>query len=106
MIREICARRGLTYSRRKLLDLAPCQSDPALMQALQRAAKVQNIEVMNMVSGAGHDTQQMSLIAPVAMIFVRSRDGRSHTPQEFSTSEDCCAGIRVLAQTLYELAYT
>lgn len=106
MMREICARRGLSYARRKLLDLAPCQSDPAVMQALQRAVKVQGIEAMTMVSGAGHDAQQMALIAPVAMIFVRSKDGRSHTPQEFSTSQDCCDGIRVLAQALHDLAYT
>lgn len=105
MMREICTRRELSYKCQKLLDLAPCQSDPALMRVLQRAVKVQGVEAMTMVSGAGHDAQQMALIAPVAMIFVRSKDGRSHTPQEFSTSEDCCAGIRVLAQALYELAY-
>lgn len=105
MMREICARRGLSYSRRTLLDLAPCQSDLAIIQALESAAKVQSIAVMKMVSGAGHDAQQMALIAPVAMIFVRSKDGRSHTPQEFSSSQDCCAGISVLAQTLHDLAY-
>jgi allantoate deiminase len=39
------------------------------------------------------------------MIFVRSKDGRSHTPEEFSSIEDIVAGIRVLAGALYELAY-
>jgi allantoate deiminase len=39
------------------------------------------------------------------MIFVRSKDGRSHTPAEFSSIEDIVAGIRVLASTMYKLAY-
>ena len=56
-----------------------------------------------MVSGAGHDAQQMALIAPVAMLFVRSEGGRKHTPEEFSTLGDCCDGTRVLAQTLYRM---
>jgi allantoate deiminase len=58
-----------------------------------------------MVSGAGHDAQQMAAIARTAMIFVRSKDGRSHTPDEFSSIEDIVAGIRVLAAGLHALAY-
>ena len=58
-----------------------------------------------MSSGAGHDSQQMSKIAKVAMIFVRSKDGRSHTPEEFSSIDDIVAGIEVLAAGLHRLAY-
>jgi allantoate deiminase len=58
-----------------------------------------------MHSGAGHDTQNMARIAKVAMVFARSKDGRSHTPAEFTAVEDAVAAIRVLAATLHELAY-
>jgi allantoate deiminase len=58
-----------------------------------------------MHSGAGHDTQNMAKIAEVAMIFARSKDGRSHTPEEFTSVEDAVAAIRVLAGALHELAY-
>jgi allantoate deiminase len=57
------------------------------------------------VSGAVHDTQRMAQQAKVAMIFVQSKDGRSHTPDEFSSIEHCTAGIEVLAAALYKLAY-
>jgi allantoate deiminase len=60
---------------------------------------------MLMASGAGHDSQQMAAIANVAMIFVRSKDGRSHTPEEFSSVADIVEGIRVLAAALHKLAY-
>ena len=60
---------------------------------------------MRMPSGAGHDAQQMSRICPVAMLFVRSKDGRSHTPEEFSSIPDIVDGIQVLTGTLYRHAY-
>jgi allantoate deiminase len=47
----------------------------------------------------------MAAIAPVAMLFVRSKDGRSHTPDEFSSIADIVAGIEVLAAALHRLAY-
>jgi allantoate deiminase len=47
----------------------------------------------------------MADIARSAMIFVRSREGRSHTPEEFTSTEDAVAGIAVLAATLHKLAY-
>ena len=58
-----------------------------------------------MHSGAAHDTQNMAEIAKVAMVFVQSKDGRSHTPAEFTTVDDAVAAIRVLAATLHKLAY-
>jgi len=105
MMSEICARRGLGYRRAPLINLEPCQSDPAILDTMEAAARDQDIPHLTMVSGAGHDSQQIALIAPVAMIFVRSEGGRSHTPEEFSTIDDCTAGIRVLTQALYRLAY-
>ena len=81
------------------------RSDPGLVATFQQAAKEQGVPFMTMPSGAGHDSQQMASIAKVCMIFVRSRDGRSHTPEEFSSIEDIVEGIRVLAAGLHKLAY-
>ncbi len=67
--------------------------------------RTQGVPFMKMASGAGHDSQQMAAVARVAMVFVRSKDGRSHTPDEFSSLEDIVDGIRVLAGGLHELAY-
>jgi allantoate deiminase len=102
---EVAARRGLELSTKLLFDHEPCLSDPALVTMLKEAAAAQGAPSMVMASGAGHDTQQMGSIAPVAMIFVRSKDGRSHTPEEFSSIEDIVEGIRVLTAALHRLAY-
>lgn len=105
LMREVAARRGLGIEWGYYVDHEPCLSDPHIVKTLQRVAGLQNIPFMTMPSGAGHDSQQMALIAKVAMIFVRSKDGRSHTPEEFSSIPDIVDGIRLLAAGLYELAY-
>ena len=51
-------------------------------------------------SGAGHDAQAIASIAPMAMLFVPSVDGISHSPEEYSTPEDCANGAQVLLELL------
>ncbi|MGH2618317.1 MAG: hypothetical protein ACRDJC_24060 [Thermomicrobiales bacterium] len=48
---------------------------------------------------------QFAEIARVAMIFVRSAGGISHSPDEFTATADAAAGTEVLARALYSLAY-
>jgi allantoate deiminase len=105
LMREVAARRGLSISWEGHIDKEPCLSDPGLVATFRQAAADQGIPILTMASGAGHDTQQMTRIARTVMIFVRSKDGRSHTPEEFSSIPDIVAGIRVLAAGLYQLAY-
>lgn len=47
-------------------------------------------------SGAGHDAMNLGRFIPVAMLFVRSKDGISHNPKEWSSLNDCISGIHVL----------
>jgi allantoate deiminase len=105
LMKEVAERRGLGIEWTQLVDHPPCLSDPQLVSAFQKASSALAIPFMTMPSGASHDSQQMSRIAKVAMIFVRSEGGRSHTPEEFSTTEDIVQGIRVLASGLHALAY-
>lgn len=105
MLHDIAARRGLGLDSQIMFDLPACQSDATLLAAIEAGAAAAGVPTMRMASGAGHDAQQMATVCPAAMIFVRSKDGRSHTPEEFSSIEDIVAGIRVLAGALYALAY-
>ncbi len=104
-MREIAERRGLQISWTKPLDLPASPSDPTVVAELERAAAEQGIPYRRMHSGAGHDTQNVAKVAKTAMVFARSKDGRSHTPEEFTSVEDAVAAIRVLAAALRRLAY-
>ncbi|CAN7640201.1 Zn-dependent hydrolase [Brucella pseudogrignonensis] len=105
LMREVAARRGLEIDWDVQIDHDPAPSDSHIVETLQRVAQEQNVRTLTMSSGAGHDSQQMASIAKVAMIFVRSKDGRSHTPDEFSSIDDIVDGIKVLAAGLHALAY-
>lgn len=68
------------------------------------AAELGHKETIRLMSGAGHDAQEMAAITPSAMIFVRGQyEGISHNPREYSTPEDCAAGTTVLANTILRL---
>ncbi|MBI3679198.1 MAG: M20/M25/M40 family metallo-hydrolase [Acidobacteria bacterium] len=55
-------------------------------------------------SSAGHDAQSMALLGPMAMIFVPSVDGISHSPRELTRWEDCARGADVLLQCVLRAA--
>lgn len=105
IIAEVAGRRGLKAEMKILFEHRATACAKNVAAVMERAARLQQIPFMQLASGAGHDSQQIAALCPIGMVFVRSRDGRSHTPEEFSSLDDIVAGIRVLAGTLYELAY-
>jgi allantoate deiminase len=101
---EVCARRGLTGEFEIQHTSIPIRCDAHIVQTMHEAARVLNLEPFELPSGAVHDGANVSLICPVGMIFVRSRDGLSHCPQEYTSPEDIAAGTALLAETLWRLA--
>ncbi len=60
---------------------------------------------MRIVSGAGHDAQEMAHLTRAAMVFVPGEwNGISHNPREFSTPEQCANGVNVLLDVLLAIA--
>ncbi|GAW26631.1 putative n-carbamoyl-l-amino acid hydrolase [Rosellinia necatrix] len=56
--------------------------------------------VRDMTSGAGHDSVYTSRRCPTSMIFVPSRNGVSHNPEEYTEPGDCAIGAEVLLQSV------
>jgi len=57
-------------------------------------------ESMYLPSGAGHDANHINEIAPVGMIFVPSKDGKSHCPEEYTSYEEIEVGVTALINSL------
>ena len=74
------------------------------MDALRAAVRDEEVGAVELASGAGHDAMVLGRHIPTGMLFVPSRDGRSHTPDEYTAPEDCEAGVRVLTRALATLA--
>lgn len=88
---------------RKANASIPAMTDKGLQQVIDKAAQSLGLKTKYMQSGAGHDSQEMAFIAPVAMIFVPSVGGISHSPKEFTKSVDMTNGANVLLQTILTL---
>lgn len=95
-LQSIATERGLDFnwSVAQDSDAVPC--DPSLTGRLLDGLEAQTGSAICLASGAGHDAVVMSTLGPVAMIFVRCRDGLSHHPDEHASPEDIASGIKVL----------
>jgi allantoate deiminase len=62
------------------------------------------VEAVHLPSGAGHDAAQMAEVCPVAMLFVRCKDGVSHNPAESVKEEDVATTIDVMGSFLRRVA--
>jgi allantoate deiminase len=66
-------------------------SQECKLMSNQCLASPNTSKVIELVSGAGHDALAMSEIIPVSMLFVRCKDGVSHSPLEHVLPEDSAA---------------
>lgn len=93
----ITARRGIAIARwARLTDTAPVLADAALMAHLQAAAEAVGASHLTLPSGAGHDSAFLAQIAPMVMLFVPSKDGKSHCPEEWTDAAALATGAAVL----------
>lgn len=77
--------------------------DTRLQGVIREAADIHGLATRPLASGAGHDAAFVARIAPAAMIFVPSRAGISHAPEEWTDTEAIARAADVLALTLSTL---
>jgi len=102
----IARRRGLMFEFEVLSEIDPVACDAAVLEAIEAAAVSLGVSSQRIPSGAAHDAQSMAYLAPVGMIFVPSKDGRSHSPAEWTSWESIEIGANCLLRTLLRLATT
>jgi N-carbamoyl-L-amino-acid hydrolase len=103
-ISAIARRRDLMFEFEVLSEIEPVKCDTGIIQTIQQISRELGIDTLQMPSGAAHDTQMMATLTRAGMIFVPSKDGRSHSPAEWTPWEDIKTGANVTLNTLYRLA--
>ena len=98
--RTIDGSEGVETRCTPLDDVRAARADPVLQRAIRDAARSADLSSVDLPSLAGQDSQNVARIAPMAMIFVPSREGISHSPKEFTSPEDVANGAEVLYRTL------
>jgi allantoate deiminase len=82
-------------------NAAPC--DMRLQNHLTAALLKNGQTPFSLPSGAGHDAMALHGKIPMAMLFVRSRDGLSHHPDEYSSPADLDLAVKTLLDTVKSL---
>lgn len=82
-------------------EYVPAHAD--VQQAVTSVADKLNIGWEAIPSGATHDAAHIARLCPMGMIFVPSKAGRSHCPEEWTNLDDIVTGVRVHAAALLEL---
>jgi N-carbamoyl-L-amino-acid hydrolase len=86
-----------------LNDQDPVPASQSMQDTVARAADSLGLSWTAVPSGAGHDAAHMAHLGPMGMIFIPSKGGRSHCPDEWTDKSHLGSGVQVLASTLLHL---
>ncbi|GAA0492244.1 Zn-dependent hydrolase [Salinibacillus aidingensis] len=95
--------RNVSLQISELQRVEPVLCDEDIQKAIKESIHELEENVVSLPSGAGHDAMQFKNNFPVGMIFVRSVNGISHNPKEYSLDEDIEQAANVLYKTLNRL---
>jgi len=96
----IAASQQLGLKIDRTINAPPVIFDETMVSLIRQAVDRLGYSHMEMISGAGHDAMNLSLIVPTTMIFVPCKDGISHNEAEFATPGDLAAGASVLLNAM------
>jgi N-carbamoyl-L-amino-acid hydrolase len=100
MVGEVSAASGCPATVSWISAEAPVRCDPRMRELLAKAVREAGAEPMAVPSGAGHDAAHVARLCPMGMLFVPSRDGRSHCPEEWTDKEQVAKGTEALLRAL------
>lgn len=103
-LEDQCSEQGLEFLWEERLAVPPVNIDPTIRDVFVQVSEEKNISTHLMASGAGHDAMVMASVAPVGMIFVPSRNGKSHCPEEWTDYEQVAKGADLLLGAVIKLA--
>jgi len=104
-LRTLEAEMGVQIASKQTAKTPPVPFSEQVQQVIAAKMDAAGFSHQRIISGAGHDAQEMASICPTAMIFVPGEyDGISHNPREYSTPQQCANGVNMLLQTILELA--
>ncbi|MBE6987465.1 MAG: M20 family metallo-hydrolase [Ruminococcaceae bacterium] len=100
LLDEECAKCGASYEIEQKLHITPCYLDQDMLARLEEAAKAKGYSYKRMLSGAGHDALAIGQVLPTVMVFVPSKDGRSHCPVEHTENEDFTKAVDIVVDMI------
>ncbi|MFC0270841.1 Zn-dependent hydrolase [Metabacillus herbersteinensis] len=94
---------GIHTSIEQLLYIQPKALNKDIRSLLKQQSSQLEIPYCSINSGAGHDAMVFSDFTDVGMIFVPSKDGLSHCPEEWSDSRHLANAVQILYEAAKNL---
>lgn len=104
MVKELENKHDLKICCELIGESRPVNLAAEVIQAIEETAKAKKMDYKKMNSGAVHDAMMLTGNTKVGMIFVASKDGKSHCEAEFTKIEDIKIGADLLLGTVINLA--
>jgi N-carbamoyl-L-amino-acid hydrolase len=104
IVRVALRRHSLEGDIRCLWEAPGVRFDPTCVAAVRGAAAALGYDFLEMVSGAGHDSCNVSAVVPTSMVFVPCAGGLSHNEAESALPADLAAGANVLLHAILSMA--
>lgn len=86
-----------------IVDKNPVMLNNNIIKIIKKISENQNINYQVMASGAGHDAQAFANEIPTGLLFVPSKEGKSHCPEEWTEWKDIEIGADLLLNTVINL---
>ena len=83
-LERVASEEGLGLEVHEIFRLDPLPLDDDARSTFGRAAELEGVKYLRLPSGAGHDAMVVGRQVPAGMLFVPSRKGISHSPEEFT----------------------
>lgn len=102
-LEDMAETQGVKYEVVEKLDVAPVKLSENIISIMKNKADNMRFTTEDMLSGAGHDAMIMAGVTEVGLLFVPSKNGRSHCPEEWTDYDKLQKGVEIMCQTLKEL---
>ena len=95
--------RKVKIDEKVLYETQPAAFSQVVREAIRDSANFLGLRTKDLISMAGHDAAHMNRICQSGMIFIPCKGGISHSPGEWTESENLVKGAECLLKTLLTL---
>lgn len=100
---KACQANGASWTMDNKLTIVPVMLNEEMLSMLQKNCETRGYSWQRMISGAGHDALAIAQVLNTVMVFVPSKDGRSHTPVEWTEYTDIAKAIAIIYDLIMEM---
>ncbi len=100
--REVKAMGG-SYTIDTKLVITPVNLSEEMLKIMEESCKLHKFTYKYLPSGAGHDALEIGQVLPTVMLFVPSKDGRSHCPVEFTKYSEFAKATMIMTELAEKL---